>query len=121
MLYLVVAAAAARDCRLCQPAAVRVPVSATDTLPQQLRSSFADKPMSSSSINAMLKMRQQQFGVPGDLTPHGFRRGRLQQLDSIGRSLSAITQHALNKTEATIQHRYLNRDAHLNSLKRARS
>ena len=85
------------------------------------RSFFADKPMSSSSINAMLKMRQQQFGVQGDLTPHGFRRGRLQQLDSIGRSLSAITQHALNKTEATIQHRYLNRDAHLNSLKRARS
>ena len=85
------------------------------------RSCFADKAMSSSSINAMLKIRQQQLSVSGDITPHGFRRGRLQQLDSIGCSLSAITQHALNKTEATIQHRYLNRDAHCNNLKRARN
>jgi hypothetical protein len=53
----------------------------------------------------MLKLRQQQFGVSGDINPHGFRRGRLQQLDSIGCSLSALTQHALNKTEATIQQR----------------
>jgi integrase len=84
------------------------------------RSQFADKPMSSSSINAMLKARQQQLGIGGDLTPHGFRRGRLQQLDSLGCSLSANTQHALNKTEAIIQHRYLNRDAHHNNLKRRR-
>jgi hypothetical protein len=31
------------------------------------RSRFADKPMSSSSINVMLKMRQLQFNVPGDI------------------------------------------------------
>jgi integrase len=77
--------------------------------------------MSSSSINAMLKQRQQQFNIPGEISPHGFRRGRLQQLDSMGCSLSAITQHALNKNEAIIQQRYLNRDAHCNNLKRARS
>lgn len=84
------------------------------------RAGFADKPMSSSSVNQMLKARQQQFGIDGVLSPHGFRRGRLQQLEDVGMSLAAITQHALNKTEATIQQRYLNRDAHLNNLKRAR-
>ncbi len=87
---------------------------------QRNRRAFADKPMSSSSINQMLKARQQQFNIAGELTPHGFRRGRLQQMASIGVSVADITQHALNKTESIIQQRYLNLDAHRNNLKRAR-
>jgi hypothetical protein len=88
-------------------------------LPSRL--GFADKPVSSSDLNKMIQRRQQQYGVGGTATPHGFRRGRLQQLKASGHSLTAITAHALNKTEATIQQRYLNLDAHLNTLPRARS
>ncbi len=67
----------------------------------------------------MLKTRQQQFNIGGDLTPHGFRRGRLQQMANIGVSVTDITQHALNKTESIIMQRYLNLDARRNNPKRA--
>ncbi len=81
---------------------------------------IAEHPMSSSGLNQMLKGRAAEAGVPGGLTPHGFRRGQIQQQDNNGVSLAAITQGALNSSESVIQKRYLNRDAHLNNLKRAR-
>ncbi len=86
---------------------------------QRNRLAFADKPMPRSSINQMLKTRQQQFNIGGDLTPHGFRRGRLQQMANIGVSVTDITQQALNKTESIIMQRYLNLDARRNNPKRA--
>jgi hypothetical protein len=114
VLHLVVAAAAAGVHRICRLAAVRVPDPALVTLPQPL----ADKRMSSSFQHQCdVEAPPAAIRCVWRHNPHGF----LQQLDNIGCSLSAITQHALNKTEATIiQHRYLNRDAHHNSLKRAR-